>query len=110
MIFYDVNYISDNSIDSQRHGVEWLKNNKFKTEKLIVTSDIEQIISEIQAVDRDSLDFDIDGMVIKVDDYALRESLGYTDKFPRWAIAYKFEAEETTHHSARRYLAGRAYG
>ncbi len=96
MIFYDVNYISDNSIDSQRHGVEWLKNNKFKTEKLIVTSDIEQIISEIQAVDRDSLDFDIDGMVIKVDDYALRESLGYTDKFPRWAIAYKFEAEETT--------------
>ena len=35
-------------------------------------------------------------MVIKVDDVALREKLGYTDKFPRWAMAYKFEAEETT--------------
>ena len=35
-------------------------------------------------------------MVVKVDDYALREKLGFTDKFPRWAIAYKFEAEETT--------------
>lgn len=62
----------------------------------IVTSDIERIITEIGNVDRDALDFDIDGMVVKVNDYAVREKLGYTDKFPRWAIAYKFEAEETT--------------
>ena len=96
MIFYDVNYISDDSVHSQTYGIDWLKNNKFKTEKLCVTSDIEQIIAEIQSVDRDSLDFDIDGMVIKVNDYELRSRLGYTDKFPRWAIAYKFEAEETT--------------
>lgn len=96
MIFYDVNYISDGSVRSQQNGVEWLKSNKFKTEKLCITSDIEQIISVISSVDRDALDFDIDGMVVKVDDYALREKLGYTDKFPRWAIAYKFEAEETT--------------
>jgi len=38
----------------------------------------------------------IDGAVIKIDDYATREALGYTDKFPRWAVAYKFEAEEMT--------------
>ncbi|MPM51488.1 DNA ligase [bioreactor metagenome] len=45
---------------------------------------------------RGTLDFLIDGMVIKVTDFALRESLGATEKFPRWAMAYKFAAEETT--------------
>lgn len=96
MIFYDVNFIADDSLHSQAEGVEWLKSNRFKTDKLVVTTDIERIIKEISAVDRDALDFDIDGMVVKVNNYALREKLGYTDKFPRWAIAYKFEAEETT--------------
>ena len=96
MILYDVNYRSDNDVRSQQQGIKWLKENKFKPEIRKVSSDIEDLISHIKSVDRDSLDFDIDGMVIKVDDYALRDSLGYTDKFPRWAIAYKFEAEETT--------------
>ena len=96
MIFYDVNYIESDLIKTQSDGLNWLKNNKFKTEKICITSDIEEIITKIEAVDRGVLDFDIDGMVIKVDDFALRERLGYTDKFPRWAIAYKFPAEETT--------------
>lgn len=96
MVFYDVNYIEDGSVHSQQEGVSWLKNHGFHTEKLSVTSDIDEIIRQIQAVDRDKLDFDIDGMVIKTDSYALRDKLGFTDKFPRWAIAYKFEAEETT--------------
>lgn len=96
LVFYDVNYIAPNILNSQVSGIEWLKSHKFKTDKLTITSDIEQIISEIAAVDRDKLDFEIDGMVIKVNDYASREKLGFTDKFPRWAIAYKFEAEETT--------------
>ncbi|MBJ8191759.1 NAD-dependent DNA ligase LigA, partial [Bacillus cereus] len=38
----------------------------------------------------------IDGAVLKITDMRTREALGYTDKFPRWAVAYKFEAEETT--------------
>ena len=38
----------------------------------------------------------IDGAVIKITDFATRDALGYTDKFPRWAVAYKFEAEEMT--------------
>ena len=96
LIFYDVNYLTTDDVHSQSGGVEWLRDHKFKTEMSIVTSDIERIITEIGNVDRDALDFDIDGMVVKVNDYAVREKLGYTDKFPRWAIAYKFEAEETT--------------
>jgi DNA ligase (NAD+) len=45
---------------------------------------------------RQSMDFDTDGVVIKVDDLALRERLGATSKFPRWAIAFKFPAQQAT--------------
>ena len=45
---------------------------------------------------RQALDFDTDGVVVKVDDLALRERLGATSKFPRWAIAFKFPAQQAT--------------
>jgi DNA ligase (NAD+) len=45
---------------------------------------------------RDSLEFDIDGVVVKVDDFALQQELGFTSKFPRWAIAYKYPARQAT--------------
>ncbi len=97
IIFYNVNYTDGEKIvRSQSESIKFLKENFFKTDKLFVSNDIEKIIAEIEAVERDKLDFDIDGMVIKVDDFSLREQLGYTDKFPRWAIAYKFAAEEAT--------------
>ena len=56
------------------------------------------LMREIRAAEeeRGKLDFLIDGMVVKVTDFALREALGETEKFPRWAIAFKFAAEETT--------------
>lgn len=53
-------------------------------------------IIEREAEKRPSLDYLIDGIVIKVDDFALREEIGYTEKFPKWAVAFKFEAEEVT--------------
>jgi DNA ligase (NAD+) len=45
---------------------------------------------------RDELAYEVDGLVIKVDDFALRAALGTTAKFPRWAIAYKFPARQVT--------------
>ncbi len=97
IVFYNVNYTDGEvKVRSQSESINFLKENLFKTDKLFVSDDIEKIIAEIEAVERDKLDFDIDGMVIKVDDFSLREQLGYTDKFPRWAIAYKFAAEEAT--------------
>ncbi len=57
---------------------------------------MEEVIAQIEKVAamREQLDFDIDGVVIAVDDLRTREMLGYTIKFPRWAIAYKFEAKD----------------
>lgn len=96
IIFYNVNYLDGDNLSSQRENIAFLKKNKFKTEMLYESDDMEKIIRRIEEVDRGKLDFLIDGMVIKVNDFSVRDKLGYTDKFPRWAIAYKFEAEETT--------------
>lgn len=57
--------------------------------------DWQQWLDEVEQI-RPTLDYLIDGMVFKVDDLALREELGVTAKFPKWAIAYKFHAEEVT--------------
>lgn len=98
VVFYNVNYMSggnENEPSSQTDCIEFLKKNRFKTDMLYRSSDIEDIIEHIRSVDKQSLDFLIDGMVVKVNGFAQREKLGYTDKFPRWAVAYKFEAEET---------------
>lgn len=96
VIFYNVNYLDGDCKLDQKEQIEFLKNNRFKTAMCFSSDDIEEIIAKIDAVDRSALDFVIDGMVIKVNDVAARSALGYTDKFPKWAIAYKFEAEETT--------------
>jgi DNA ligase (NAD+) len=47
-------------------------------------------------VKRDTLEYEIDGVVVKVDEFALQRELGYTSKFPRWAIAYKYPARQAT--------------
>ncbi len=96
VIFYNVNYLDGAPTIDQDKQIEFLKNNRFKTDMCFLSDDIDEIINKIKSVDRAALDFAIDGMVVKVNDNSVRNVLGYTDKFPRWAIAYKFEAEETT--------------
>ncbi len=99
ILFYNVNYIDSNEIKTQEECFEFLKDNGFKVYSFLrVCSSYEEIINAIQTieVERKSIDFLTDGVVIKVNDYSVREDLGYTDKFPRYALAFKFEAEETT--------------
>ncbi|MBO7390199.1 MAG: NAD-dependent DNA ligase LigA [Clostridia bacterium] len=55
--------------------------------------EVKKLLAEAEEK-RPTLDFLIDGMVFKADSFALREMLGFTEKFPRWALAYKFKAEE----------------
>ena len=62
----------------------------------VLAEDMEQIWNFIQKVAqlREDLPYDIDGIVIKVNDLAVQEELGFTVKAPKWAVAYKFPAEE----------------
>lgn len=99
ILFYDVNYIDDDSIRSQLSGIDFLKNNSFKVfDYLRVCNDEQSVFAAIDEIEkgRKTLDVLTDGVVIKVNDFAVRDILGATEKFPRWAIAYKFEPEETT--------------
>lgn len=97
ILFYDVNYLSEGTLSSQEEAVKFLEEQGFKTfhhTKLCKTpQEVKDAIAEID-LSRKSLDVLTDGAVVKVNDFAVRELLGYTDKFPRWAIAFKFEAEE----------------
>lgn len=98
IIFYAVNYIRGKTLNTQEEMIEFLKENRFKCGNYVICQDINCVIKEINKIkeDKSSLDYLTDGAVIKVNDLKLREILGFTDKFPRWAIAYKFEAEEVT--------------
>ena len=96
--FYQVGTIENPPYSSQPGMLDFLKENGFPVSPYLGKphnrEEIEQCIREIEEK-RSSLDFLIDGVVIKVGDLALREQMGFTDKFPRWAVAYKFEAEES---------------
>ena len=97
--FYDVNYTSDGAPMSQTNAHDFLVKEGFKVFpyfKICKTGDeVKEAIAEIDR-ERHNIDVLTDGAVIKVDDASVREELGFTDKFPRWAMAYKFEAEEVT--------------
>ena len=99
ILFYNVNYIEDDIIKTQEECFEFLKANGFKVYGYLkICKDLKEILSAIEFIkeERKKIDYLTDGVVIKVNDYSIREKLGYTDKFPRYAMAFKFEAEETT--------------
>ncbi|MBS4536994.1 NAD-dependent DNA ligase LigA [Clostridium sp. D2Q-11] len=97
--FYNIGYMEGISFDTHLEMLDFLKENRLPVNNYIKTFDnIEDMIAEIERVDeeRHTLDVLTDGLVIKINDMKTREVLGYTQKFPRWAIAYKFKAEEVT--------------
>lgn len=97
-IMYDILEI-DTPKSSQLEVHNFLNSNKFDTFDFFeIVSKFEDITKLIDLVDqtKSNLDVLIDGMVIKVNEYDVREKIGYTEKFPKWAIAYKFEAQELT--------------
>ncbi len=98
-IFYDVNYIEGKEFASQGEMITFLKENGFQVSDTILPAANEnELLKRIDEIEesRGALDYLIDGAVIKITDYATRRALGNTEKFPRWAVAYKFEAEEVT--------------
>ena len=96
---YNVGYIEGKKLETQDEMLGFLRENGFTvSDYLVFCDDIETVCDEIDKAEesRPHLDFLIDGMVVKVRDFATREALGATEKSPRWAMAFKFAAEETT--------------
>jgi len=94
---YGISSINGFNLLKHSQALHLLQSLKFKVNPLyIVTSKVEEILAFINEIKekRHSLAYDIDGVVIKTDDLALQQKLGNTSKSPRWAIAYKFPAEE----------------
>lgn len=84
-------------IKSHLESLEWIKNLGFTTNTMNIKANsfeaIWERIEELTAL-RDQLPYDIDGVVIKVNDLTIQQQLGFTIKVPRWAIAYKFPAQQ----------------
>lgn len=96
---FNVQQIEGKALTSHKESLDYLKTLGFKTipdYKRVSTAD--EVIDCIKAIGekRFDLPFDIDGVVIKVDDFRQREVLGATAKVPKWAVAYKFPPEEKT--------------
>lgn len=97
ILFYNVNFLSDGFLETQEEHFGFLKKNGFKVYPFLrVCKSVEEVRSAIEEIELERKNIDVltDGAVIKLNDCTAREALGYTDKFPRFAIAYKFEAEE----------------
>lgn len=95
---YNIGF-SDKHFASQSEMHAFLAEEGFETESdFTVLKGVDEAFAFAEKVDRlrHSLDFLIDGVVFKVNDTALRDEIGYTEKFPKWAIAYKFKADEMT--------------
>lgn len=98
ILFYNINYMSDGELSSQEAHFEFLREQGFKVfDFLRVCKSAQEVKAAIEEIEagRKSLDVLTDGAVIKLNSTLARDGLGYTDKFPRWAMAYKFEAEES---------------
>jgi len=97
--FYNVGYIEGKNFKTHKEMLNFIRDKRIPVfDYLKEFQNIEDLIKEIEKIEdkRKKLDILTDGMVIKINDIKTREVLGSTQKFPRWAVAFKFEAEEVT--------------
>ncbi|QPW56390.1 NAD-dependent DNA ligase LigA [Clostridium botulinum] len=97
--FYDVGYNEGTPFKTYSEMLKFIKEQGIPMDDYVKPcSTVEEIEKEIKYIEkiRDNLNYDIDGIVIAIDDMKTREVIGYTVKFPKWALAYKFEAQEAT--------------
>lgn len=96
---YSILLCEGKTFSTQQEMHEFLVDNGFQTGNYFkICKDVHEIIHCINEIDvvKNKLDVMIDGMVIKINKVAPREEIGFTAKFPKWAMAYKFEAQEAT--------------
>ena len=94
--FFAYNLIYDNAKESHSKNLEYLKTLGFQVNHFDVKKSVDDILAVCLDVEtnRGKLAFDIDGMVVKVNNRAWQQKLGNTAKSPRWVVAYKFKAEK----------------
>ena len=94
---YNIPYAEDTTFSSQMMMMQFFREQNIKTNPYfhtVETADEAIEFIEKMVLERPNLNYDIDGMVIKVDNAVYRDLLGFTSKHPKWAIAWKFEAEQ----------------
>lgn len=94
--FFAYSIVSETPSRTHSENLELLKSIGFTPNDYWLCKSLQEIMDIIHQVDaqRNALDYDIDGMVIKVNDLSIQNELGHTSKSPRWVIAYKFKAEQ----------------
>jgi DNA ligase (NAD+) len=93
---FNIQAIDGVNLSSHSESLDYLSSLGFKVNKYEKCADFESIKKEIERIgnERGELPFDIDGAVVKVDNFSHREVLGTTSKFPKWAVAFKYPPEE----------------
>lgn len=97
MFVFNIQEVKGKEFHSHTQGYEFLKENKIPIiEDYTVCTTADQVWDAICRIgeNRGNLGYDIDGAVVKINDFAQREQLGATSKVPRWAVAYKYPPEE----------------
>ena len=96
---YTIHYAEGKNFETQSQMMQFLKQNGFNTGTYFnISKTKEEVFAEIDKIDtlRQTEDILLDGVVVRLNQIAQREDFGFTAKFPKWAMAYKFDAEEVT--------------
>lgn len=94
---FNIQQIEGVELNSHKQSLDYLKELGFNTVPFYTrVDDIDDALAEIDRIgeERGNLEFDIDGAVVKVDEFSSRDLLGSTAKFPKWAVAFKYPPEE----------------
>ncbi len=96
IFIFNIQQVIGEEFSSHRQSLDYLSELGFPTSFYKACDTIDEVIEEIERIgnNRGEYDYAIDGAVVKVDDFSIRELLGSTAKYPRWAEAYKYPPEE----------------
>jgi DNA ligase (NAD+) len=96
ILIFNIQQIDGEEITKHSQSLDFIKSLGFPANSYCLCTDPDGVCAEIERINqtRNALPFDIDGAVIKVDDFNLRTEIGETSKFPKWAAAYKYPPEE----------------